>query len=135
MTGEQNAEKAAIKFFHLLSTGGYEQAAAMYAGDYSTLQSINPSIDENDRVTLWRNACTINGFQCLPIDQVLSVEKFSLNEYFMLVEFQNPDGSLFVLGPCCGANEEEMPPVSQFDVYIIERGGEFFVTSLPVLVP
>lgn len=107
----------------------------MYAGDISDLQYMNPSIDENDLETLWRNACTINGFQCLPIKRVLNVEKFSLNEYHLQVEFQNPDGSLFVLGPCCGASEEEMPPVSQFDMYVIERDGDYYVTSLPVLVP
>jgi hypothetical protein len=135
LTGEQKAEMTAIDFFSLLSTGEYEQASEMYAGDTSGLQYMNPSIDENDLVGLWRNACTINGFQCLPIKQVLHVEKFSLNEYFMQVEFQNPDGSLFVLGPCCGASEEEMPPVSQFYVYVIERGGDYFITSLPVLVP
>lgn len=107
----------------------------MYAGDLTNLQYLNPSIDEHDLETLWRNACTINGFQCLPINKILKAEKFSLNEYHLQVEFQNPDGSLFVLGPCCGASEEEMPPVSQFDVYVIERNGEYFVTSLPVLVP
>lgn len=135
MTGEQEAEKTARQFFQLLSTGEFAQAAGMYAADISGLQYMNPSIDDNDLETLWRNACTVNGFQCLPIKRVLSVEKFSLNEYFLQVEFQNPDGSLFVLGPCCGASEEEMPPVSQFDVFVIEREGEFFTTSLPVLVP
>jgi hypothetical protein len=135
LSGEQKAEMTAIDFFSLLSTGEYEQASEMYAGDITNLQYFNPLIDENDLVSLWRNACTVNGFQCLPIKQVLNVEKFSLNEYFIKVEFQNPDGSLFVLGPCCGASEEEMPPVSQFDMYVIERGVDYFITSLPVLVP
>ncbi len=107
----------------------------MYAGDISDLQYLNPSIDETETETLWRNACTINGFQCLPIKRILNVEKFSLNEYHLRVEFQNPDGSLFLLGPCCGASEEEMPPVSQFDVYVIDRSGDYYLTSLPVFVP
>ena len=124
-----------MQFFQMLSEGEYAQAAGMYAGDTSSLQYINPSIDENDLERLWRNACTINGFHCLPIKTILKTEKISLNEYNIQVEFQNPDGSLFVLGPCCGASEEEMPPVSQFDVYVIERSGDYYVTSLPVLVP
>jgi hypothetical protein len=135
ITDAQKAEKAAKQFFQLLSDGEYVQAAGMYAGDTSGLQYMNPSIDKNDLESLWRNACTINGFQCLPIQTILTTEKFSLNEYHLQVEFRNPDGSLFVLGPCCGASEEEMPPVSHFDMYVIERNGEYFVTSLPVLVP
>jgi hypothetical protein len=134
-SNEQEAEKTVTQFFQLLSTGDYSQAAGMYAGDISDLQYLNPSIDETEIETLWRNACTINGFQCLPIKRILNVEKFSLTEYHLRVEFQNPDGSLFLLGPCCGASEEEMPPVSQFDVYVIERSGDYYLTSLPVFVP
>jgi len=134
-SNEQEAEKTVTQFFQLLSTNDYSQAAGMYAGDISDLQYLNPSIDETEIETLWRNACTINGFQCLPIKRILNVEKFSLNEYHLRVEFQNPDGSLFLLGPCCGASEEEMPPVSQFDVYVIERSGDYYITSLPVFVP
>lgn len=132
---EQKAENAARRFFQLLSDGEYAQAAGMFAADTLELQYMNPSIDENDLENLWRNACTINGFQCLPIKTILKTEKFSLNEYHLQVEFQNPDGSLLVLGPCCGASQDKMPPVSQFSVFVIERNGEFFVASLPVLVP
>jgi hypothetical protein len=40
-----------------------------------------------------------------------------------------------VLGPCCGATAEEMPPTSQFSVDVIERDGNYYVTSLPVFQP
>jgi hypothetical protein len=134
-SGEQIAENTATQFFKLLFDGEYAQAAGMYAGDLSTLQYMNPTTDVNDLENLWRNACTINGFQCLPIKTILKTEKFSLNEYHLRVEYQNSDGSLFVLEPCCGASEEEMPPVSEFDVTVIERNEELYVSSLPVLVP
>lgn len=132
---EQKAEKAAVVFFERLSSGKYQLAAEMYAGDYAELQYMNPSLRNDDLPALWRNACTINGYQCLPIRQVLEIEKFSLNEYHLKVQFQNPGGSVFILGPCCGADEEEMPPLSEFDVYVIERKDVFFVVSLPVFVP
>lgn len=135
ISSEQKAEQAAIDFFDLLSSGKYQHAAEMYAGDYAGLRDMNPALPENDHAALWRNACRINGFQCLPVHQVLEIEKFSLNEYRLKVQFQNPEGSVFILGPCCGADEEEMPPIAEFDVYVIERDGNFYVVSLPVYVP
>lgn len=132
---ERLAEKTAAQFFLLLSEKDYAAADRLYGGDYSPIQSINPEIPPEDHASLWKNACEVNGFQCLEIRQALRTEKFSLNEFFVTVEFNNPDGSLFVLGPCCGATEEQMPPRSQFDVFIIERDGNYLVTSLPVLLP
>jgi len=135
ISNEKKAEVAAVEFFERLSSGEYQRAAEMYSGDYAELEYMNPALPEEDDAALWRNACRINGYQCLPIRQVLEIEKFSLNEYHLKVEFQNPDGSVFILGPCCGADEEEKPPVSQFDVYLIGRDDIFYVVSLPVFVP
>jgi hypothetical protein len=42
------------------------------------------------------------------------------------VEFTNDDGSLFVLGPCCGATEMEMSPKTQF-VYTVKRVKDKFL--------
>lgn len=134
ISNEQKVEIAAVDFFEHLSSGDYQRAAEMYAGDYAELEYMNPSLSD-DHAALWQNACGINGYQCLPIRQVLEIEKFSLNEYHLKVQFQNPDSSLFILGPCCGADEEEMPPQSEFDVYVIERKGVFYIVSLPVFVP
>jgi hypothetical protein len=56
--------------------------------------------------------------------------------YVFQVEFNNPDGSLFVLGPCCGASETEMPPVSQFEYGVARNAdGKFLVMELPPYVP
>ena len=131
----KQAEQAAMAFFEHLSAERYGEADAMYAGDYSTLVSNNPQISLDDHTALWKNGCEINGLQCLPIYRILKSEKFSLNEFWLTVEFKDKNGGVFVRGPCCGATAEEMPLVSQFDVYVIERDGKYFVTSLPVYVP
>ncbi|MCI0551542.1 MAG: hypothetical protein L0287_11345, partial [Anaerolineae bacterium] len=56
--------------------------------------------------------------------------------YIFQVEFNNADGTLFVRGPCCGANETEMPPVSQFEYRVsMTAPGKFTVMDLPPYVP
>lgn len=129
------AQEAVEFFYHSLATGDYETAAQLYGGDYSVLQSANPQIAPEDHAALWRNACEINGYQCLPVRRILDTEKFSLNEFHLRVEFQDENGDAFVQGPCCGADEEEMPPRSEFDVHAIESNGQYLVVSLPVYVP
>ncbi len=131
----QLAGQAAEVFFEHLSAGRYAQAAEMYAGDYSALASLTSLIAPDDHAALWKNGCEISGLQCLPIYRIISAEKFSLNEFWLKVEFRDKTGKVFVQGPCCGATAEEMPPVSQFDVYVIERDGEYYITSLPVFTP
>ena len=131
----KQAEQAATAFFEYLSVGRYTEADAMYAGNYSALVSLSSLIAPDDHIALWKNGCEISGLQCLPIYRILKSKKFSLNEFWLTVEFKDKTGGVFVLGPCCGATAEEMPPVSQFDVYVIERDGKYYVTSLPVFVP
>jgi hypothetical protein len=56
--------------------------------------------------------------------------------YVFDVEFNNPDGSLFVRGPCCGATETEMPPESQFEYTVTKNAeGKFVVLNTPPYVP
>jgi len=138
---ETLAEQAAVAFFKDLSLGRYAEADALYAGHYEPLISLSEPSTPDDHALLWRNACDLSGLQCLAIDRIVSTERYEmteqnpLNAFKITVEFKDRTGKVFVLGPCCGASEQDMPPVSQFIVDVIERDGEFYVTSLPVFVP
>ena len=124
-----------IDFFKLLNTKQYAEADALYGGDYEQLQVFSSDADPADHATLWANACELAGLQCLPVRTAI-FEKLQGDTYFFQVEFSNPDGSLFVLGPCCGANATEMPPVSQFEYRVTRNSnGKFVVMDLPPYVP
>ncbi len=43
--------------------------------------------------------------------------------------------SPFVLGPCCGATPEEMPPTEEFDFTVRQSGEIYRVVDLPVYIP
>lgn len=129
------AQETLIDFFSLLNARRYEDAVALYGGSYEVLQGWNPDLDPSEHAALWARACEQNGLQCL---QTRTVTFMGLegDTYIFQVEFDNPDGSLFVLGPCCGANETEMPPVSQFEYRVTRNAeGKFVVMDLPPYVP
>jgi fructose-1,6-bisphosphatase len=133
---EEQAQLNLIKFFDLLNSGKYEEVVPLYGGSYEVLQSYNPTVDPNNKVDLLQSACEINGFMCLKVDQVERLKKPSTNEFIYQVTFINPAGNLFELGPCCGATEEEMPPVSQFEIRVTcSENHSCQVLDLPPYVP
>ena len=123
------------RFFDLLNAKQYLEADALYGGEYEVLQINNPSSDPSDHAALWSWSCEYAGLQCLKVRNAI-FQTLQGDTYVFQVEFSNPDGSLFVLGPCCGANETEMPPVSQFE-YRVSRAedGTFRVMDLPPYTP
>jgi hypothetical protein len=129
------ARDALVSFLSLLHARKYEDAARLYGGEYEQLQVFNPEIDPNDRVALWTWVCENQLLRCLEIRSVTSLQVIG-DSYVFQVEFNNPDGSLFVLGPCCRANETEMPPVSQFE-YTVSRNVDhrYVVMNTPPYVP
>jgi hypothetical protein len=129
------AQDVLIQFLTLLHTGDYAAAAPLYAGDYETLSVFNPEIDPSDRVALWTWVCENKLLQCLEVRSFVFKELRG-DSYVFQVEFSNPDGSLFVLGPCCGADETEMPHVSQFEFTVSRTtDGRFVVMNTPPYVP
>jgi len=129
------AAESLTQFFQDLADGDYARADELYGGDYEVLQSMNPQIQAEDREALWQNGCAMNGLQCLPVLRIVSSQVTAEGEYSLVVEFKKPDGGIFVFGPCCGASETEMPPVSQFEYHVVKSDGRFLIQDLPVFDP
>jgi len=129
------AQGTLVKFFNLLNSKQYAEADALYGGDYEQLKVFSSDTDPSDHAMLWSNACELAGLQCLKV-RTATFKFLQGDTYIFQVEFSNPNGSLFVLGPCCGSNETEMPPISQFE-YKVTRNtdGKFVVVDLPPYVP
>jgi len=131
-----NAERTLNGFHQYLNQGEYELALEHYGGTYDVLQGYNPAIDHEDKANLLRAACEFNGFMCLGVREMTFKEAINPHEFIFTVEFANPDGTLFVLGPCCGADEETMPPQSSFMVQVnCQEDGSCLVMDLPPYVP
>jgi hypothetical protein len=131
------AQEVLIKFFDLLNSKQYAEADALYGGDYEQLQIFSADTDPapSGHAKLWADACQLAGLQCLEVRSA-TFKNLQGDTYVFQVEFSNRDGSLFVLGPCCGANETEMPPVSQFEYKVTRNAnGKFMVMELPPYVP
>jgi hypothetical protein len=129
------AHDVLVNFLTLLHTKNYTDAVPLYGGEYEQLHIFNTEIDPNDHVALWTWACDHQLLQCLEVRSA-TFRELRGDSYIFQVEFNNPDGSLFVLGPCCGTNETEMPPVSQFE-YTVSRNADhrFVVINMPPYVP
>lgn len=130
-----DAQTALVKFFELLNSKQYADADLLYGGDYEQLKVFSSDTDPADHSKLWADACQLAGLQCLEVRSA-TFKNLQGDTYIFQVEFSNPDGSLFVLGPCCGADATEMPPVSQFE-YAVRRNADhqYVVMNLPPYVP
>ncbi|HEX6269694.1 MAG TPA: hypothetical protein VFZ43_05635, partial [Anaerolineales bacterium] len=134
-TDADEARDTLFSFLMLLNTGKYDEAVSLYGGEYEALQVFNPEIEPEDHVALWAWACENQLLQCLQVRSA-TLQHQEGDTYVFQVEFSNPDGSLFILGPCCGADETEMPPVSQFEYKVARTAeGRFVVMELPPYVP
>jgi hypothetical protein len=128
------AEKALRGYLQALNREDYAGAVALFGGSYDLLVEANPSIPADDPLSLFTNACTINGYECdLEIRNIVSADQLNLNRFRFSLELQNPDGSLYALGPCCGGDPEDFPPHTQFEFYVVKLDdGRFLVEDLPV---
>ena len=131
-----SAEEVLTEFYQLLNDGKYDQAAILYGGSYEMLQGYNPDLDNEDYAGLLKAGCELNGLMCLKVLEVLSSQTSDEDEFIFEIALANPDGSQFVLGPCCGATEEEMPPQSSFVVRVVcQEDVPCLVIDLPPYVP
>lgn len=129
------AEQTLRHYFDYLSSGRFEQGAALYGGALDEMQLNNPEVEPDDLAALFESACRLQ-LRCLPVEDVVGSEEVSPGEFVFQVKFKGPDGETFVLGPCCGASEEIMPPMSVFEVRVRRtEAGDFEVLDLPVYVP
>ena len=132
----ESARETLIQFFDQLNAGQYDQAAELYGGSYETMIEHNPTLDAVDHAVLFQAACQINGAQCLQVKSAILQPETEPAQYTFLVEFLNPDGSLFVQGPCCGGNETDSPSQSQFLFWVAKDAkGKLTVLDLPVYTP
>lgn len=106
----EQARQALVAYFDSLNQADYEKTIDLYGGSYEMMIDHNPGLDPEDRPALWKNACAINGAECDLLVRTMEFKESTGDEYIFLVEFNNPDGTRFTLGPCCGATETEMPP-------------------------
>lgn len=133
---QQAAQQALTDFFRLLHEGRYQEATELYGGTYEVLTTWNPEQDPSDHAGLFESGCSRNGLRCLEVRQVSLLEASPDGRYVFEVQYRNEDGSLFVLGPCCGATATEMPPVDTFSVTLeTTSDGRLLVMDLPVYVP
>lgn len=132
----QSARQALLDYFDALNARDYPKAVALYGGDYQVLRDMNPLLEPDDYIGLFKNACTINGFVCdLKVRNLVWEIQLSGADFRFTLELENPDGSLFSLGPCCGGSPEEFPPLTQFDFRVKKVEGKFLVQDLPVYIP
>jgi hypothetical protein len=132
----ESAQQALIKFFSHLHGGEYGRAAVLYGGEYELMRQHNPEIAPDDHADLFRNACTINGAQCLEILQTTLLDKPSAAEFLFAVQFTNEDGSLFTLSPCCGDIDLNGHQQDEFLYTVrLECTRRYLVMEMPVFVP
>lgn len=133
---EAIARQSLAEFFTLLHAGQYGAASELFGGSYETMIDHNPMVDPTDHASLFRNACTINGAQCLPLAGEPVLLRSATNEFLFSVQFELEAGSVFELGPCCGEDGSNQEPQSVFE-YLVMRteAGDFLVMDLPVYVP
>jgi len=122
------------QFFSYLHDGMYADASQLYGGSYQEVLDMNPMVDPNDYTTLWENACTVNGFQCLYVESIGLKGNNAPGEFTFLVGFMDDEGNSFRQQACCG--ETSATPQGEFEYRVKKmQDGQFKVMDLPVYVP
>lgn len=135
LNDEPLAQALLQRFFDLLYAREYADAARLFGDDYRTLWPFtNFEVAQGDATAIWRNVCERRALQCLPV-QSIRPGMHTERAFEFIVTFENPDGSTFTRGPCCGGNATDQPPISEFRYTVVESGGRLWATGAPPLMP
>lgn len=135
MEQQDEAHRVLGEYLGALANGDYERGDALYGGSFEPLWALTIfRLDPSDRLAIWRSICGGGFLQCLPVRDI-ALQEATSTAFHYKVSFSNRDGSLFVVGPCCGGNATEHPPVSLFEYEVIQSGDNMLVVGLPPYVP
>lgn len=128
------AEGALTGYFAALANGRFAEAANVYAGPVASLQANNPDVSPADLASLLERYCMQNGGVCLPVGKYAQRSAPAKDTFVFVVEFANPDGTTFEIGPCCG-EEDTGERTREFTYTVLLLDGEYQVFKLPPYVP
>lgn len=132
LTELDRAQSALETYFKLLHDGRYSEAVTYYGGSYDVLEGYNPP-DVGHPATLLEDACTKNGFQCLPVKRVVDARQAGSDAFNFAVEFARSDGSL-LMQPDGDPPSGAATPYT-FPFTVVKVDGSFLVQELPVYLP
>jgi len=133
---ETLARNAMFDYFANLNNAEYDLAVSHYGGTYEVLHGFNPDLDSQDKAALFQAGCERNGLVCMQIMTAKLTSQPDPLAFVYKVSYRGSNNQEFLLGPCCGATETEMPPVRYFEVTVacdIEEVCK--VLDLPPYVP
>jgi len=133
--GSSHAVNVLKEYFRTLSQGEYKAASDLFGGDYSILEEYNPDLDPYHRAGLLQRACQTNGFVCLPVHEVLSIEPDSSSSFNITVNFMTDEGIFLGQDGCCGETPSEEPQTAFTYRVAKDPEGYFLVMDLPVYIP
>ncbi len=128
------AERALTGYFAALANARFAEAATVYAGPVASLRANNPDVNPADHASLLERYCNQNGGVCLPVGKYTQRTAPAQDTFVFGVEFANPDGTTFEIGPCCG-EEDTGQRTREFTYTVLLLDGEYQVFKLPPYVP
>jgi hypothetical protein len=124
---QDKAQLALQSYFSLLSNQHFEEATSYYGGSYDKLAHDNPA-SSHDYATLLKDACNLNGYQCLPLRSIKAARQIDANTFEFSVEFTTQNGGL-LSRDSGGASQYEFP------FTVVKSNGRYLVQELPVQLP
>jgi hypothetical protein len=126
---------ALIRYWSALQAGRYDEAAGLYGQDWRehASQFVDPAAADTMSAAGFLQATCGGTFVCnLRVRRVVSATQLDPDSWRLDVELEDPVGTPFQRGPCCG---EEGDPQRTFH-YTLRRTPEGWATDdLPIYIP